>query len=105
AMRDGLGSLPACEVIITKGANGAEWHRPGHDPIHVLAYPVAAVDTTGAGDCFAGNIAAALDEGLSSEQALRRASAAAAIQVTRAGAANAMPTRAEVDDFLRHQSR
>lgn len=58
------------------------------------------MDTTGAGDCFIGTLAAALDAGLPRQDAMRRASAAAAIQVTRQGAADAMPTAAEVDAFL-----
>ncbi|RUS59590.1 ribokinase [Pseudorhodobacter sp. E13] len=99
-MVDAFGALPDCDVIITRGADGAEWHSPKAEPLFMRAFPVTALDTTGAGDCFAGTIAAALDAGLSPEQALRRASAAAALQVTRLGAAAAMPTAAEVDMFL-----
>lgn len=99
-MVDALGGLPQCEVIITKGANGAEWHSPKASPLSVPSFRVVPVDTTGAGDCFAGTIAAALDAGLPPEQALRRAAAAAALQVTRRGAAAAMPSAAEVDAFL-----
>jgi ribokinase len=99
-MTSALGSLPECDVIITKGAKGAEWHSPNATPRRVPSFKVTAVDTTGAGDCFAGTIAAALDAGLPPEKALRRASAAAALQVTRPGAAAAMPTAAEVDAFL-----
>ncbi|WP_050527047.1 ribokinase [Pseudorhodobacter aquimaris] len=95
-----FGALPDCDVIITKGSQGAEWHKPGKDPLCAPAFPVTAVDTTGAGDCFAGTIAAALDEGLAPEVALRRAVSASALQVTRAGAASAMPSRTEVDAFL-----
>ncbi|QCO55810.1 ribokinase [Pseudorhodobacter turbinis] len=95
-----FGSLPDCDVIITKGSKGAEWHRWGKDPLHAPAFPVTAVDTTGAGDCFAGTIAAALDAGLDPEMALRRAVAASALQVTQADATSAMPSRAEVDAFL-----
>ena len=99
-MVNAFGGLPECDVIITKGGDGAEWHRMGEDALHVPAFPVTAVDTTGAGDCFAGTIAAALDAGMDRPQALRRASAAAALQVTRPGAAAAMPDVAEVDAFL-----
>lgn len=99
-MVEAFGALPECEVIITRGAEGAEWHSPTASPLFVPSFPVTAVDTTGAGDCFAGTIAAALDIGLPPDQALRRAAAAAALQVTRHGAAAAMPTRAEVDAFL-----
>lgn len=99
-MTAALGGLPPCDVIITKGADGAEWHSPNAALLTIPSFRVTPVDTTGAGDCFAGTIAAALDAGLPPEQALRRATAAAALQVTRPGAAAAMPTAAEVDAFL-----
>jgi len=99
-MVNALGGLPSCDIIITKGADGAEWHSPTASPLTLPSFPVTPVDTTGAGDCFAGTIAAALDAGLSPEQALKRATAAAALQVTRPGAASAMPNAAEVDGFL-----
>ena len=99
-MVDALGGLPQCEVIITKGADGAEWHSPKASLLSLPSFEVTPVDTTGAGDCFAGTIAAALDAGLPPEQALRRAAAASALQVTRPGAAAAMPTAQEVDAFL-----
>jgi ribokinase len=54
------------------------------------------VDTTGAGDCFNGVLAAGLFEGLEVEDAVRRAVVAASVSVTRAGAREGMPTRAEI---------
>lgn len=95
ALRVAMGSLPPVEMVITRGAEGAEWI--GAVPLHVAAFAVTAVDTTGAGDCFTGTLAAGLDAGLPPEQAMRRAAAAAAIQVTRHGAADAMPTAAEIN--------
>jgi ribokinase len=95
-----FGSLPPRDLVITRGAQGAEWLSPGHDPVFVPAFRVTPVDTTGAGDCFAGTLAAALDAGATRPAAMRRAAAAAAIQVTRPGAAQAMPSAAEVDAFL-----
>jgi ribokinase len=65
----------------------------------VKAFPVEAVDTVGAGDCFNGAFAVALLEGNDPWTAARFASAAAAISVTRRGAQASMPSRAEVDDF------
>jgi ribokinase len=94
-LRRDLGSLPEIEMIVTRGAKGATWLRPGAADLTLPAFRVEAVDTTGAGDCFAGNIAAALDAGLAAEQAMRRALAAAALQVTRPGAAPAMPLLSE----------
>jgi ribokinase len=58
--------------------------------------PVNAVDTTGAGDCFVGALAAELASGKSIREALDIANAAASICVQRMGAAPSMPTAAEV---------
>lgn len=99
-MRAALGDLPPVTLVITRGAEGAEWLAPGATPLFVPAFHVTPVDTTGAGDCFTGTLAAALDAGATPAQAMRRAAAAAAIQVTRPGAAQAMPSAAEVDAFL-----
>ncbi len=94
-----LADLPVEAVVVTRGAAGADWIAAG-GTIHVPAFPVTPVDTTGAGDCFAGSLAGRLDQGDSPEAALRYAAAAAAIQVTRPGAAPAMPAEAEVRVLL-----
>ena len=62
---------------------------------------VKAVDTTGAGDCFVGALAAQLAGGKTIREALDYANAAASICVQRMGAAPSMPTAAEVADVLR----
>ncbi len=98
ALRAAMGSTPPVEMIVTHGADGAEWIGPA--PLFVPAFGVDPVDTTGAGDCFAGTLAAALDAGAMPEAAMLRASAASAVQVTRAGAAEAMPSVQEVEAFL-----
>jgi sugar/nucleoside kinase (ribokinase family) len=66
---------------------------------HVAAPAVTAVDTTGAGDAHSGVFLAGLAAGLTAAEAARRASAAAALSVTRAGPATS-PTRAGLDRFL-----
>lgn len=99
-LRDGLGFMPEQDVIVTKGSRGAEWLSANSEPLFVPALRVVPVDTTGAGDCFIGTLAAALDAGMDRRSAMRRAAAAAALQVTRAGAAQAMPSVDEVDRFL-----
>jgi sugar/nucleoside kinase (ribokinase family) len=66
---------------------------------HIAAPAVTAVDTTGAGDAHSGAFLAGLAAGLTVSTAARRANAAAALAVTRAGAATS-PTRAELDRFL-----
>jgi ribokinase len=63
-------------------------------------YPVQAVDTTAAGDAFAGHLGAALAVGLAWDEAVRRAMAAGALAVTVAGASPSLPTAAAVDAFL-----
>eukprot|EP00891_Asterochloris_glomerata_P000203 jgi/Astpho2/203/Aster-x0426 len=59
------------------------------------------VDTTGAGDCFTGAVAVALLEGLSEQEALRFAAAAASRCVSKPGAMPSMPGRQEVDELLK----
>lgn len=88
--------LPVSNVVITRGAAGASWRSRGMDVIEVPALPVHVVDTTGAGDCFVGALAAALDAGDVPEDAMRFAAAAAALQVSRPGTAAAMPGREEI---------
>ena len=83
----GIDMPPTLTRIVTQGAAGATWIAPGQN-MHVAAFEVdKVVDTTGAGDCFAGNLVAALERGLSPIDAMYFAQAAAAIQITRPGAA------------------
>jgi sugar/nucleoside kinase (ribokinase family) len=100
-------------VIVRSGPDGCVLALREHGPAqedapapehalslsHVAAPAVTAVDTTGAGDAHSGVFLAGLAAGLAPGEAARRANAAAALAVTRAGAATA-PTRAELDRFL-----
>jgi ribokinase len=99
-----LGSDPAAiairlkqALVVTRGADGARAFLPDGTRIDVPALAVEPVDTTGAGDTFAGVLAASLDAGLALESALRRASAAAALSCLALGAQEAMPGRAAID--------
>ncbi|GHE01848.1 ribokinase [Defluviimonas sp. 20V17] len=107
-LRDTLGQelseLPVKGVVVTRGGEGAEWISAGSEPVFAPAFAVKPVDTTGAGDCFTGFLAAALDAGRPPAEAMRFAAAAAALQVTRPGTADAMPSRDEVDSFLEQQA-
>ena len=95
------GDLPVEGLLITRGSKGAEYRdMKAGTTIVQEAFPVAPVDTTAAGDTFAGYVAAALDRGDGMAEALRLASAAAALKVTRPGAGDAIPQLAEVLDFL-----
>ena len=89
-------------LLITKGAAGVDLHMSDGTTLHQPAFVVTPQDTTGAGDTFIGALMANLDDG--PVQALRFASAAAAIQVTRAGAATAIPQRNETLDFLKENT-
>ncbi|WBU53553.1 ribokinase [Paracoccus sp. SCSIO 75233] len=95
------GDIPVPAMLVTLGADGAEYRDlVTGETTRQPAFPVKAVDTTGAGDCFAGYFAAGLDLGRDIQEALRHASAAAAVKVTRRGAGDAIPKAAEVLDFL-----
>ena len=86
-------------LLVTLGARGAVY-RSGDQEITTPAFPVTPIDTTGAGDTFLGYFLAGLDLGAEPGDAMRRAAAAAALQVTRPGAGDAIPSGAEVDGFL-----
>ena len=95
-----LNGRPEVDMVITRGSKGAEWISVGAEPVFQPAFRVTPVDTTGAGDTFIGTLVAGIDLGLSRVEAMRRAAAAAALQVTRPGAAQAIPTAQEVNAFL-----
>ncbi len=87
-------------VVITLGERGALYRSPSLT-LHVPAMNAGPVaETTGAGDAFNGALAVALAEGMGPEDALRFATAAAAISVTRRGTAPSMPSRDEIDGLL-----
>jgi ribokinase len=90
-----LGRVP--EVVITLGAAGSLYAARDAEPVTVPAPRVTAVDSTGAGDTFAGALAVALGEGLPMPQALRWAAEAAALSVQREGASASMPYRREIE--------
>ncbi len=88
-------------VVLKRGGEGAFVAVAGGRAEWVKAFKVDAIDTVAAGDCFNGAFAVALLEGKDAWTAARFANAAAAICVTRKGAAASMPMRHEVDAFLR----
>lgn len=92
-------AYPKQRILLTQGSRGASlW--TGSELLFQSAFPVKAVDTTAAGDCFLGYYAAALAEDLPFAQALRLASAASALAVQKQGAAPSIPLRGEVEAFL-----
>jgi ribokinase len=87
-------------LVVTRGAEGATAFLADDGAIAVPALAVEPIDTTGAGDTFAGVLAAELAAGLALEPALRRASAAAALACLALGAQEAMPGRASIDEAV-----
>ena len=93
----------ARSVVITLGARGAlalsddkVWRIP--------PFRVKAIDATAAGDAFVGALATAYATQRDLDTALREASAAGALAATRLGAQPSLPTRAELDEFLKRAS-
>lgn len=87
--------FPATKTILTLGENGA-YYDDGKEVLRQEAYSVKAIDSVGAGDTFAGYFFASMINGLAPKDALDLASKAAAISVTRPGAAPSIPTLKEV---------
>jgi ribokinase len=93
-------AMGAKNVLITLGEKGAFLHGEAGTAM-VPAFKVTnVVDTTGAGDAFNGGFAVALAEGKTPLQAIRFASATAALSVQKPGTAPSMPTRDEIEGLL-----
>lgn len=92
-------NYPDSEVILTLGEAGVMYSGKGITHSHECIR-VKAVDTTAAGDTFTGYYLGSIQLGMTIEQALHRASVAASITVTRMGAADSIPCKAEVDDMV-----
>ncbi len=94
-----MSDMACAELLITRGEHGAEFHHSG-SIFKQAAFGVTPVDTTGAGDTFLGAFLARYSQGGDAGEALQFAAAASAIQVTRPGAADAIPDEGEVMNFL-----
>ena len=95
-----LAKLTPSFLAGTRGPKGTIWLNEQGGFEETPAFPVHTVDTLGAGDVFHGAFALAVTEGQELRQALRFASAAAALKCTRFGGAYAAPQRTEVEAFL-----
>ncbi|CCD83645.1 bifunctional protein RfaE (Involved in ADP-L-glycero-D-manno-heptose synthesis); kinase (N-terminal); sugar nucleotide transferase (C-terminal) [Bradyrhizobium sp. ORS 285] len=81
--------LADCEaILVTQSERGMTLVPRQGDPVHVPAYPVKVRDVSGAGDTVVAVLAAALAAGAAWEDALRMASAAAAVAVSKQGTAS-----------------
>lgn len=101
ALNCSVDALPVPYVCVTMGGKGAVWRDlKAETSAEVPAYSVEVADTTGAGDTFTGYLITGLSEGMEPIDAMRLASAAAALKVTRSGTADAIPDRDEVAAFM-----
>ena len=90
-------------AVVTCGATGS-WHAAAparQDPVHMPAYVVDVVDTTGCGDVFHGAYAAGLSRGLPVVDCIRLAAATAALKATRPGGQAGIPRLPEVEALMR----
>lgn len=93
--------FPQAAVVLTMGKEGACYFAPSLEmPLWHGIYQVPVVDTTAAGDTFTGYFLAAIAGGKSVEWALQVASKAAAIAVSRPGAAPSIPCMRETDEII-----
>lgn len=104
-MMEGLREkFPQAAFILTLGENGA-YYFDAKDCVYQASYQVESVDTTGAGDTFSGYFLAGLVQGRGIEECLRRASMAAALAVSRHGAAPSIPDLQEVNKILEQEGK
>jgi len=89
---------PDTTVILTVGEKGSYWGR-GEKMLHQEIYPIQVVDTTAAGDTFCGYFLTAVVKGERAEEALRIASLASSLAISKKGAAPSIPTREQVIAF------
>ena len=94
-----LSASGAAIVVYKLGPEGSVAFADG-DQITTGIFPADAIKPTGAGDSFMAGLMASLAEGRSVRDAILRGSACASIVVARPGCAPAMPTAAELEDFL-----
>ncbi len=85
-------------VVIKLGAKGCALYRIG-ESIEIPGISVGVIDTTGAGDCFAGTFLAARQQGATYREAAHLANAAAAMSVRHLGSSG-VPTRQETEAWL-----
>lgn len=93
-----LEKFPSSAIVLTMGGDGSIY-MDGKETVLQPVYKVQAVDTTAAGDTFTGFFIGGVIRGLSVKESMDMASKAAAIAVTRQGAAPSIPLRKEVEEF------
>jgi len=91
---------PRVTLLLTLGEKGALYQAPGGQTLHQGIFRVPVVDTTAAGDTFIAYFLAGLESERDIPECLRLAAMAAAITISRRGAAASIPTIKEVRDFM-----
>jgi len=90
---------PWLKIVLTLGKNGSVYFGDGYC-CRQSAYRVEIVDTTAAGDTFTGYFISGIAAGKTPQSAMRYASAAAALAVSREGAASSIPAMQTVEEKL-----
>ena len=94
-----INALEVANVIVTLGADGCRWYSNSAGLENDFdAIKVEPIDTTGAGDTFTGYVVAGLDRGMPMAQAIKLATQASALMVTRLGTADVIPDLKDVQD-------
>ena len=88
-------------VVVTLGSDGCLFTATQGEGIHMQGIEVEAIDSTAAGDAFCGALAYGISQRFTLEDAVRLANRVAALSVTRMGAQPSLPTRSEVEAFLK----
>ncbi len=89
-------------VNVTLGKKGA-FAATTKEVVYQPAFKVKSIDTTGAGDAFSAGFIHYYKQQFSLEEAMKRAIACAALQITKSGGRAGCPTKKEIDEFLKQQ--
>ncbi len=95
-----LQAMGARQVVMKLGAAGAYWRNADGEG-YVPGFKITPVDTTAAGDAFTASLAVSIASDLSLPEAVKRANGAGALACLKLGAQPSMPTRAELEQFLK----
>ncbi|QGS51624.1 ribokinase [Spiroplasma tabanidicola] len=88
-------------VIVTLGINGSMWINEKKEFKKYEAYKIKAVDATAAGDTFMGGFTTYLAMNKNIDECIRYATAASALAVTKLGAQSSIPSKKEVEEFIK----
>ncbi len=94
-----LKNMGVKNIIVTLGSKGSMLYKDKNNIININANKVKAIDTVAAGDCYNGAFVVALSKGMNEEEAMKYASLASAIAVTRKGAQESIPNEEEMSAF------